>query len=175
MVVLTFGMVAASRGGAEALVDQTVRIVEDDLSGAEVQALVTFHLAEMHKHSPACSVHALPADKLREPGVAFWSAWLGADLAAIGAMKQLDAGHGELKSMRAAPAFRRRGLGEAMLLHLIEAARERGYRRLSLETGSGAPFEPAIALYRKHGFVECGPFADYSENPFSTFMEIFLK
>lgn len=151
-----------------------LRIIEDDLSGAEVRALVAFHLAEMHASSPACSVHALPADKLREPGVTFWSAWLAGDLAAIGAMKQLDPAHGELKSMRAAPAFRRRGLGEAMLLHLIAAARARGYLRLSLETGSGAAFEPAIGLYRKHGFVECGPFADYAEDPFSTFMTLAL-
>ena len=152
--------------------DQTVRIVEDQLSGAAVQALVALHLAEMHQNSPACSVHALPADKLREPGVTFWSAWLGADLAAIGAMKELDPARGELKSMRAAPAFRGKGLGEAMLLHLIAAARARGYRRLSLETGSGEAFAPAIGLYRKHGFVECGPFADYGEDPFSTFMTL---
>ncbi len=151
-----------------------VRIVEDDLSGADVQALVALHLAEMHKHSPACSVHALPADRLRQPGVTFWSAWAGADLAAIGAMKQLDPTHGELKSMRAAPAFRGKGLGEAMLLHLIARARARGYRRLSLETGSGEAFGPAIGLYRKHRFVECGPFADYGEDPFSTFMALEL-
>lgn len=149
-------------------------IIEDDLSGAEVRALVAFHLAEMHKHSPACSIHALPADKLRQPGVTFWSAWLGADLAAIGAMKQLDHAHGELKSMRAAPAFRGKGLGEAMLLHLIAEARARGYRRLSLETGSGEAFAPAIGLYRKHGFVERGPFGDYMEDPFSTFMALAL-
>ena len=149
-----------------------MRIVEDQLSGPAVQALVALHLAEMHQNSPACSVHALPADKLREPGVTFWSAWLGADLAAIGAMKELDPARGELKSMRAAPAFRGKGLGEAMLLHLIAAARARGYRRLSLETGSGEAFAPAIGLYRKHGFVECGPFADYGEDPFSTFMTL---
>ena len=150
----------------------TPTIVEDDLTGPEVQALIAFHLSEMHKHSPAESVHALPAEKLREPGVTFWSAWVSGKLAAIGAMKQLDPAQGELKSMRAAPAFRRMGLGEAMLLHLIGEARARGYRRLSLETGSGAPFEPAIALYRKHGFAECGPFADYTEDPFSTFMAL---
>ena len=149
-------------------------IIEDDLSGAEVQALVAFHLAEMHQHSPACSVHALPADKLRQPGVTFWSAWVEGELAAIGAMKQLDPAHGELKSMRAAPAFRGKGLGEAMLLHLIAQARARGYRRLSLETGSGAAFGPAIGLYRKHGFAECGPFEDYAEDPFSTFMTLAL-
>ena len=151
------------------------KIIEDDLSGAEVQALIAFHLSEMHKHSPAESVHALPAEKLREPGVTFWSAWVGGDLVAIGAMKQLDLTHGELKSMRAAPTFRRMGLGEAMLRHLIAEARARGYERLSLETGSGAPFEPAIGLYRKHGFAECGPFADYSEDPFSTFMMLSLE
>jgi putative acetyltransferase len=150
------------------------RIIEDDLSGAEVRALVAYHLAEMHKNSPACSVHALPADKLRQPGVTFWSAWVEGKLAAMGAMKQLDPAHGELKSMRAAPAFRRQGLGETMLLHLIGEARARGYARLSLETGRGEPFEPAIGLYRKHGFVPCGPFADYREDPFSTFLTLDL-
>ena len=101
------------------------KIIEDDLSGAEVQALVAYHIGEMHKHSPACSVHALPADKLRQPGVTCWSAWVESQLAAIGVIKQLDPAHGELKSMRAAPAFRRKGLGEAMLLHLIAQARVR--------------------------------------------------
>ena len=125
------------------------KIIEDDLSGAEVRALVAYHLAEMHANSPACSVHALPAEKLREPGVTFWSAWVEGDLAAMGAMKQLDPTHGELKSMRAAPAFRGKGLGEAMLLHLIGEARARGYARLSLETGRGEAFEPALGLYRK--------------------------
>ena len=151
------------------------KIIEDDLSGAEVQALVAYHIGEMHRNSPACSVHALPADKLRQPGVRFWSAWVEGQLAAIGAIKQLDPAHGELKSMRAAPMFGGKGLGEAMLLHLIAQARARGYRRLSLETGRGEAFEPAIGLYRKHGFVECGSFADYSEDPFSTFMTLVLQ
>lgn len=151
------------------------RIIEDDLSGEAVQALVAYHLAEMHRNSPACSVHALPADKLRQPGVTFWSAWVMEELAAMGALKELDARHGELKSMRAAPAFRRQGLGETMLLHLIAEGRRRGYTRLSLETGRGEAFEPAWALYRKHGFVECGPFANYSEDPFSRFMTLELS
>ena len=150
-------------------------INEDDLSGAEVQALVAYHLAEMHKNSPAESVHALPADKLRDPEVTFWSAWVNGELAAMGAMKQLDATHGELKSMRAAPRWRGKGLGEVMLLHLIAQGRARGYRRLSLETGSGEAFAPAIGLYRKRGFVECGPFADYADDPFSMFMVLFLS
>ena len=149
-------------------------INEDDLSGAEVQALVAYHLAEMHKNSPAESVHALPADKLRDPEVTFWSAWVNGELAAMGAMKQLDATHGELKSMRAAPRWRGKGLGEAMLLHLIGEARARGYAQLSLETGSGGPFEPALGLYRKHGFTDCGPFAHYSNDPFSTFVTLAL-
>ena len=152
----------------------TPRIVEDDLSGEAVQALVAYHLGEMHRNSPACSVHALPAEKLRQPGVTFWSAWVGDELAAMGAMKELAPDHGELKSMRAAPAFRRKGMGEAMLLHLVAEARRRGYARLSLETGSGGAFEPAWALYRKHGFVECGPFADYTEDPFRRFMTLEL-
>ena len=150
------------------------RIIEDDLSGAQVQALVAYHIGEMHRNSPACSVHALPADKLRQPGMTFWSAWVKGQLAAIGAIKQLTSAHGELKSMRAAPGFRRKGLGEAMLLHLIAQARPRELARLSLETGSGETFGPAIGLYRKHGFVDCGQFADYTADPFSTFLTLEL-
>ncbi|WP_068073289.1 GNAT family N-acetyltransferase [Novosphingobium lentum] len=151
-----------------------LRIVEDDASGKAITALIAFHLAEMHRYSPACSVHALPAEKLREPGVTFYAAWMGADLAGCGAIKQLDATHGELKSMRAAPAFRGKGVGEAVLLHLIAEARLRGYTRLSLETGRGEAFEPALGLYRKHGFTDCGPFADYVPDDFSVYLTLRL-
>jgi putative acetyltransferase len=149
-----------------------VTCVEDDLSGEAIQALVALHLAGMQAHSPADKVHALPIAALRAPGVTFWSAWVGGDLAGMGAMRQLDASHGELKSMRVAPAFLRHGVGEAMLRHLIGVARARGYRRLSLETGRGPAFEPAIALYRKHGFVEGPAFADYVADGFSQCMTL---
>jgi len=143
------------------------RIIEDDLSGVAVQALVALHLSGMHEHSPACKVHALPLDKLREPGVTFYSAWADGSLAAIGALKELDGARGELKSMRAAPEWRGKGAGEAMLLHLLAEARARGYRWVGLETGRGEAFEPALGLYRKHGFAPCEAFSDYVVDGFS--------
>ena len=148
--------------------EYTVR--EDDLSGGAVAALLTLHLAEMHAWSPAESVHAMPIARLREGDVTFYSVWDGACLAACGAIKQLDKTHGELKSMRADPAYRGKGAGRAVLNHLIVVARARGISRLSLETGSTEPFEPARKLYKAHGFTECGPFADYPLDPFSIFM-----
>ena len=149
---------------------EPIAIRADDLSGAEIRALVALHLAAMHDHSPPDKVHALPVDALRSEGVTFYSAWIGDDLAGMGAIRQLEADHGEVKSMRVAPGFVRRGVGQAMLLHLIAVARERGYRRVSLETGTGDAFAPAIGLYRKHGFVPCPAFAEYVADGFSQCM-----
>lgn len=148
----------------------TFIIRQDDLGGPEIADLLRLHLAEMHRNSPACSVHAMPIERLRAPDVTFWSIWEDGRLAGCGALKALPDEQGEIKSMRTAPDFLRRGVGERMLLHLIEEARRRGYRQLSLETGSGPPFAPAIALYGKHGFVPCGPFGDYADDPFLRFM-----
>lgn len=148
-----------------------LRIVPDDLSGEAVRGLLELHLAEMHRWSPPESVHAMPVDRLRQPDVTFYAAWLGEELAAVGALKELDATRGELKSMRAAPEFRGRGMGEAILLHLLEQARQRGYRWLGLETGRPEPFIPAQRLYAKHGFRECEPFGDYVADDFSMCME----
>lgn len=145
--------------------DLTIR--EDDLTGEDIQALVAFHLSGMHANSPACKVHALPIAKLRAPGVTFYSAWVGGDVAGMGAIKQLDASHGELKSMRVAPEWLGHGIGEAMLLHLLGIARARGYARVSLETGRGPAFDPALGLYRKHGFTSCEAFGDYVADDFS--------
>ncbi len=144
-----------------------LKISEDDLSGADVQALVALHLGEMRAASPACKVNALPLDKLRQPGVTFYTARVHGMLAAMGAIKHLDAAHGELKSMRAAPEWRGKGVGEAMLVHLLGVARVRGYSRVSLETGRTEAFAPAVALYRKYGFEECAAFADYVVDDFS--------
>jgi putative acetyltransferase len=146
---------------------QHLRIIEDDLSGEPIRELVALHLSGMHAHSPACKVHALPVEQLRQPGVTFFSAWAGEALTGMGAIRELDAAHGELKSMRVAPAWLGKGVGEAMLLHLLSVARARGYRRISLETGSGPAFAPALALYRKHGFENCPAFADYVLDEFS--------
>jgi putative acetyltransferase len=124
----------------------------------------------MHKWSPACKVHAMPAERLREPDVSFFSAWDGERLAGCGAIKHLGASHGELKSMRAAPEYRGRGVGKALLLHLLAVARERGYSRVSLETGRPEAFMDAQRLYQAYGFIECPPFGDYVSDEFSMCM-----
>lgn len=142
----------------------------DDLSGEPTRALIARHLTGMHANSPPESVHAFDIDKLRQPDVTFWSAWLGEELAGCGALKRLDAQRGELKSMRVADAFLGRGIGRAMLEHLIAEARKRGMRSLWLETGSSAAFIPALRLYESAGFVRCGPFDGYTDDPFSVFM-----
>jgi putative acetyltransferase len=144
-----------------------LRIVEDDLSGEAIRELVAIHLSGMHAHSPACKVHALPVEQLRKPGVTFFSAWIGEELAGMGAIRELDARHGEMKSMRVAPEWLGKRIGEAILLHLLGVARARGYNRVSLETGQGRAFEPALGLYRKHGFANCDAFADYVLDDFS--------
>jgi putative acetyltransferase len=149
-------------------------IAEDDLSGADVQALVAFHLGGMHAESPACKVHALPLDKLRQGGVTFYTARVNGALAAMGAIKRLGETHGELKSMRAAPEWRGKGVGEAMLRHLLAVARARGYARVSLETGRTEAFAPAVALYRKYGFTDCAAFADYVVDSFSQCLSLAL-
>lgn len=147
----------------------------DDLSGGPTRDLVARHLAGMHASSPAESVFALDVDGLRHPDVTFWSGWRGEHLVAIGALKSLDETNGELKSMRVADTHLGTGAGRAMLRHLIAEARSRGMRTLWLETGSTDDFQPALRLYASEGFVECGPFGDYPENPFSVFMTLPLS
>ena len=146
------------------------RIVEDDLSGAAIRALLEAHFAGMLANSPAESCHFLDFDGLRADGVTFWSIHRGDELAGCGALKMLGSAHGEIKSMRTAEAFLRRGVAARMLAHIVDEARARSLERLSLETGSSPAFEPALALYRNHGFDDCGPFADYKPDPFSRFM-----
>jgi putative acetyltransferase len=142
----------------------------DDLTGAATRALIALHLAGMHESSPPESVHAFGIDQLRQPGVTFWSAWVGEELAGCGALKELDATRGELKSMLVADAFRGRGVGRAILEHLVAEARSRGMTSLWLETGSAEAFTPALRLYESAGFRRCGPFDGYVEDPFSIFM-----
>lgn len=142
----------------------------DDLSGEPTRALIARHLAGMRANSPPESVHALDIEKLRAPNVTFWSVWVGEEIAGCGALKRLDSRRGELKSMRVADAFLSRGVGRALLEHLIAEARARGIETLWLETGSAPAFVPALKLYESAGFVRCGPFDDYTDNPFSVFM-----
>ncbi len=145
-------------------------IVEDDLSGAAIRALLEQHFAGMLANSPAGSCHFLDFDGLRAGNVTFWSIHRDGALAGCGALKMLDAGHGEIKSMRTHDAFLRQGVAARMLDHILAEAQARGAERLSLETGSSPAFEPALALYRRYGFEDCEPFADYKPDPFSRFM-----
>lgn len=146
----------------------------DDLTHPAVHALLREHLDNMHALSPAESVHALNLDKLRAPGITFWTAWDGEQLLGCGALKELDAMHAEVKSMRTPATLRGRGAGRAMLQHIMAVARQRGYQRLSLETGTVEAFVPAQSLYASAGFTACGPFADYREDPHSLFMTLVL-
>ncbi|MCH6230101.1 GNAT family N-acetyltransferase [Microbacterium sp. CFH 31415] len=148
----------------------TIRIQPDDLSGDATRRLIAFHLAGMLETSPPESVHALDIDALRDPAVAFWSAWVQDDLAGIGALKTMDAERGELKSMRVDDRYRGYGIGRALLRHIVAEAGARGMRSLWLETGSTEEFLPAQRLYESEGFTKCGPFGGYAVDPYSMFM-----
>lgn len=141
----------------------------DDLSGPEVAALLEEHIADMRSMSPPESKHALDLGGLRKPGITFWTLWEAGQLAGCGALMQLDASHGEVKSMRTARAYRNRGVASKMLGHIIDEAKRRSYRRLSLETGAMEFFAPARSLYRKFGFEACRPFGNYRDDPNSAF------
>jgi len=133
----------------------TIKI--DDLSGPEIAKLLEEHLNCMTDVSPPESCHALDLTRLRQPGITFWSVWDEQELVGCGALKQLDNEHAELKSMRTAQTHLRQGLAAMLLEHIIQEAKQRGVRRVSLETGSMAYFEPAHRLYRKFEFRECRP------------------
>jgi len=148
-------------------------IQEDDLTGKEVHALLDLHMAGMLGNSPAESVFALDLSGLQQPDVTVWSVWCDERLAGIGALKQLDDGlTGELKSMRTAPEFLRAGVGSTLLDHILAHAQNQGLVRVSLETGTGKAFEPALALYRKRGFVKGEAFGGYSDSDFSQFFHL---
>jgi putative acetyltransferase len=147
-----------------------LRIVVDSLRGPEIIALLQEHLAEMRSVSPPESVHALDLSGLRKPDITFWTLWLGSELAGCGALKELSSDHGEIKSMRTAHRHKRKGIAANMVRHILGEAARRGYRRLSLETGSQPHFAPARALYASFGFQRCGPFGDYVDDPNSVFM-----
>jgi putative acetyltransferase len=147
-----------------------MKIRADDLTGPEIIALLHEHLRCMAEISPPESRHALNLDGLRKADITFWTIWNGPELAGCGAIKELDKQHGEIKSMRTAYSCQRKGVASHMLRHIIEEAKLRGYRRLSLETGSMAYFDPARKLYAGFGFTICGPFATYIEDPNSVFM-----
>ncbi|MGL4574603.1 MAG: GNAT family N-acetyltransferase [Burkholderiaceae bacterium] len=142
----------------------------DDLRGPEIQALLAEHVAALRAISPPESCHVLDLAGLRKPEITFWSVWDGNTLAGCGALKELDAQHAEVKSMRTATTHLRRGVASRVLAHMIAQAQARGYQRLSLETGPHDYFAPARRMYAQFGFAPCAPFADYVEDPLSVFM-----
>lgn len=148
----------------------TYQIKVDDLSDPRIAAFLEEHIADMRSVTPPESKHALDLEGLKNPEMTFWTMWDGDTLVGCGAIKHLSNEHAELKSMRTAATTRRSGLGTRMLLHIFEQARRRGYRRVSLETGAMPFFAPARALYAKHGFQPCAPFADYKDDPNSVFL-----
>jgi putative acetyltransferase len=151
-----------------------MRIEIDDVSRPEVLALLEEHLRNMYEITPSEFVFAFDAKKLRAPDVVFWTAWDDETLLGCAALKELSPTQGEVKSMRTPANLRRQGVGRALLNHILEEARARGYRELLLETGSHPAFTPAQSLYRSVGFELCGPFSDYEHNDFSVFMSLRL-
>lgn len=146
----------------------------DDLSSQQVQALLAAHLAGMLQNSPPNSVHALDLSGLQSSAISVWTAWDGDQLMGVGALKQLSSSAGEIKSMRTDSRHLRKGVGLSILNHIIAEARQRGYRRLSLETGSGEEFEAALSLYRKRGFENGDTFGDYTPSGFNQFLHLDL-
>jgi len=149
-------------------------IRQDDLSDERTRALLALHLRGMHANSPPGSVFALDLSGLQMPGVTVWTAWDGDEVIGVGALKELGDGGSELKSMRTHPDHLRRGVAARLLDHIIIEAESRQLRRLSLETGSGPAFAPALALYRKRGFVEGDVFSDYTASAFNQFLHLTL-
>ncbi|WP_027709347.1 GNAT family N-acetyltransferase [Zooshikella ganghwensis] len=147
-----------------------MKIIIDDLSKPKVIQLLTEHLDGMKANSPPKSIHALDLEALRKPEITFWSAWEGLEVTGCGALKRLTVHHAELKSMRTAKSHLRKGVATHLLHHILIKAKERGYKQVSLETGTTEVFKPAHKLYERFGFSYCEPFSDYSDDPFSTFM-----
>ncbi len=151
-----------------------LRIVAGDFDDRRVIDLLAFHHRTMHAQTPKGSAHALDLQGLRRPEISFWTVWEGEHLVGMGALKDLGDGEGEVKSMRTVEEAQRKGIATAMLNHIIAAARARGMKRLYLETGAFDLFAPAVTLYRRHGFVDCPPFAAYRPDPNSLFLTLAL-
>ncbi|MCW3837507.1 GNAT family N-acetyltransferase [Sphingomonas canadensis] len=147
-----------------------MQIREGGLDDPRVTALLRMHLDDVRANPTPGGAHVLDVAGLKKPGVAFWTAWRGEDLLGCAALKEVEPGHGEIKSMRTVPDQVRRGAGSALMVHILSEARARGYRRLSLETGATPAFEAAQALYRHFGFTPANPFGEYKPDPLSIFM-----
>lgn len=146
-----------------------IKITKDDLSDGAIAELLNAHLQEMHKYSPPESIHAIDPEKLKDPSITFWAARIDNKLVGCGALKELSEDSGEIKSMKTDLAHLRKGIAAQLLNEIIAEAKHRSYKAIYLETGSNAAFTPAVELYKKYGFVECGPFGDYKLDPFSQF------
>lgn len=151
-----------------------MNILEGQLENEQVVALLRAHLAGMYESGPPGSVYALDLDGLKAPEISVYTAWHDDDLLGIGALKEIAADAGEIKSMRTDPEHIRKGVAARLLEHMLDVARKRGYRRVSLETGSGPPFEAALSLYRKYGFVNGEAFGDYIHSDFNQFLHLEL-
>jgi putative acetyltransferase len=147
----------------------------DDPRRDDVRALLERHLTFALSTTPPEHSFALDVDRLLDPAITFFSLRADGEVLGVGAIKQLDPEHGEIKSMHTAQAARGQGVGRAMLNHLLDVARSRGYRRVSLETGTMTEFTPARALYESAGFIACGPFADYQPSEDNCFMTLPLE
>ena len=152
------------------LITENWKIRVDDLCGHEIAAFLEEHIQDMRAMSPPESKHALDLEGLKKPEITFWTMWENDTLIACGAIKGLDAEHAELKSMRTTASHRGKGAASKMLEYIVNEAKQRGYNRLSLETGSMPFFEPARRLYERFGFQYCGPFSIYTDDPNSVFM-----
>jgi putative acetyltransferase len=146
----------------------------DDLTSPQTRALLALHLSGMQAQSPADAVFALDLSGLQSPDISVWTLWDGEMIAGVGALRMLSADQGEIKSMRTHPDYLRRGVAATLLRHIVAIARSQGLTQLSLETGRGAAFEPALALYRTHGFADGDAFGDYADNGFSQFLHLKL-
>jgi putative acetyltransferase len=167
------GDISALRSGLAG--EPSIRVTPGGLDDPRVIELLHLHLATARAATAPGSAHALDLGSLRAPEISFWAAWDGDTLLGVGALRRIGADHGEVKSMHTAQSARRRGVGRAMLRHIIDAARATELSRLSLETGSWDYFAPARALYHAHGFVECEPFGEYEPDPNSIFMTCDLR
>jgi putative acetyltransferase len=154
---------------------EELQIAESDPQAPDVLALIEAHLAFARGESPPEHVHAMAPVGLTDEKVTLFGARRGGLLLGIGAIREIDSDHAEIKSMHTAAAARRQGVGRAVVDHLLEVARDAGYRRVSLETGTMEAFSPARALYKEVGFETCAPFGNYTDNPFSTCMTILLS
>ena len=171
----TYPLLPTATKSSASSVPGAIEIRAGGLDDALVRELLQTHLRHARAETARGSAHALDPQELQAPEIDFWSVWRDGQLLAIGALKRLSADHFEIKSMHTISAIRRTGVASALLRHIVDAARRHGARRLSLETGAWAYFGPARALYRKHGFVECEPFADYVPDPNSIFMTLALE